>query len=227
MVSTVSLTGAPPTPSTCEVVLLGAPQSEMLPDELDRLAQYVAAGGSLIALLDPSVPANTVNDFARYGVKPGGDAVVEMDPNRIMQNNPVALIIDQSSYDQHPLTSKLKGNSILFLSRSISKGAEIAGLKVQVIAHASPASFGETDLSDPNGTIEPTEGKDIIGSVPLIAAVEVEDPSALRTKTEAALPQGEPVPAVVPNAAPALPTKAGGKVVIFGDADFASNQMIA
>lgn len=96
-----------------------------------------------------------------------------------------------------------------------------------MLAHASEASFGETDLSDPSGKIEPTPGKDIIGNVPLAVAVEVEDPAALRTKTEAALPTGAPVPAVTPNAAPTLPTKAGGKVVVFGDADFASNQMIA
>ena len=98
---------------------------------------------------------------------------------------------------------------------------------MQVLAHASQSSFGETDLSDPSGKIEPTPGKDIIGSVPLAVAVEVEDPAAIRTKTETALPEGSPVPAVPAASSSPLPTKAGGKVVVFGDADFASNQMIA
>lgn len=231
-VTTVTLTASAPSPTTCEVVILGAPQTEVLPEELDRLAQYVAAGGSLIAMLDPSVPASTANDFARYGFKPGADVVVEADPYRIVQNNPFGLIIDQSSYEPHPLTEKLKGNSILFLSRSVDAGVAIPGVEVKVLARASESAWGETDLQDPNGQVEPTPGKDLVGKVPLIAVAEVQDPSGIRTTTTVAAPltaEGMPAAPVVPPAPSSPPPtpKAGGKVVAFGDADFASNQMFA
>lgn len=229
-VSTITLTAGAPTREQCEVVVLAGPQSELLSDELDRIAQYVAGGGSLVALLDPSVPLPVTNDFSRYGLRAGDDVIIEPDPYRMFQNNPFGLIIDQSSYTQHPLTAKLKGNSILYLARSINKGDDVAGLDVKILASASESSWGESDYKDETAEPAPTPGRDIVGKVPVIAVMEVQDPSAIRTHTAATIPAAPGLPGMTAApetiSTPAPPPKAGGKVVAFGDADFASNQFI-
>jgi ABC-type uncharacterized transport system involved in gliding motility auxiliary subunit len=232
-VSSISLLEQPPTPASCEVVVLASPRADLLPNERDRLAAYVAAGGGLIAMLDPLMVPDTAADFARYGVKVGNDVVVEADPNRQTEGGPTYVLLQDGSYDIHPITAKLKGGALLGLARSVAKGADVAGLNVQVIAHASDKSWAETSITEPPDSWKPDDGVDIVGDVPLVAAVEVTDPAALRTKTDGALPatatadtQGASTPAVQPIVAPELPKKAGGHVVVYGDADFAANRMI-
>lgn len=227
--SQLNLLTAQPTPDTCEVVVLAGPRAELLPEERDRLARYVAAGGGLMVMLDPLQTPETAADMARYGVKIGDDVVIEGDPNRmIAANDPTALGLDASSWDIHPVTQKLTGLVVLSMARSVGKGDDIAGLNVQVIAHGSDAGWAETKLTDANVPAEPTPGEDIVGKVPLIASVEVTDPAALRTTSAAlevpAAPGAPAVAAPAPIAAP--PVKAGGKVMVFGDGDFASNLLV-
>ncbi len=247
--SVVTLLDTQPTPETCRVVVLASPQVDLLPGERDRLAQYVAAGGNLLALLDapvdPTVGSATAADFARYGLRVGNDVVMEGDPYRSTEAGKWYVLLDDASYDIHPVTSKLKGVAILALARSVGKGDDVAGLNVQVFAHASEQSWGETALTDSPDSWAPDANVDLIGKVPLAAAVEVTDPANLRTVTAAteglvpSLPvvpgapadpaaPADPVatPAPVVPAAAELPKKAGGKVIVWGDGDFASNQLV-
>jgi hypothetical protein len=183
----------------------------------------------LIVMLDPLQTPETAADMARYGVKVGNDVVVEGDPNRMVAaNDPTALGLDSTSWDIHPITEKLTGLVILSMARSVGKGEDVAGLNVQVIGHGRAGGWGETKLDDPNVPSEPTPGDDIVGNVPLIVSVDVTDPADLRT-TSAAMDMpstaGAPVVAPVdPVAAPAV--KAGGKVMVFGDGDFAANLLV-
>lgn len=227
-VSKRTLLEGQPTPDACAVLLLAGPRTELLPQERDRLAVYVAAGGNLVVLLDPLTVPETAADLARYGVKAGEDVVIEGDPNRqVVGGDPTYILLDESSYDISPITSKLRGVVMLPLARSVGKGAEVTGLNVQELARASQESWAETKLDDPTTPAEPTPGVDLVGRVPVMVSVEVTDPAGLRTKTEVpAAPGGAgPVPAVAPatEASSPPPPKAGGKVVVIGDSDFAGN----
>ncbi len=227
-VQAISLLESPPTPEACEVVVLPSPRVDLLATERDRLAQYVAAGGGLIVMLDPVMAPETAADLSRFGVHVGNDVVVEADPYRQTQGGPTYVMLDETSFDIHPITEKLQGGGLLGHVRSVGKGAEIPGLNVQVLASASDKSWAETDVTASPDTWEPNEGVDQVGKVPLIAAVEVADPSAVRATTAATLAAegAEAAPSVPVEAAPALPTKAGGRVLVYGDADFASNKLI-
>jgi ABC-type uncharacterized transport system involved in gliding motility auxiliary subunit len=230
-VSTVQLLASQPKPADCEVLLLAGPKNDLLPAELDRLAQYVAAGGKLIVLLDPLGTPNLAADLARYGVKVGNDVVIENDPYRQMPQGPTFVVLDGQSSAQHPITEKLDQPAILPLARSVGKGADVTGLAVTVLAHTSDQSWAETKLDDIQTTPPtPDPGADIVGQVPLMVAVEVNDPAAVaETTTVGTLPSIDGAPAM---AAPPAPTeklekKAGGKVVVIGDSDFATNQIAA
>jgi ABC-type uncharacterized transport system involved in gliding motility auxiliary subunit len=236
-VKRISLVDSPPTPESCEVTLLAGPRTELLALERDRLAQYVAGGGHLVAMIEPMATPELAADLARYGVKVGNDVVIEADPNRqVSGGDPTFVLLTEDSFDIHPVTQKIKGGVLMRTVRSVQKGAEVPGLTAQVLAHASQDSWGETSLTDGQVEARPDDGVDLIGKVPLAVAVEVSDPAALRTTTEAAAPvastEGAPsltlaASAGAATAAPAaIAPKAGGKVVVFGDTDFASNQMV-
>lgn len=227
--STISLLDGPPTPEACKVVVLASPRAELLPVERDRLAQYVAAGGGLVAMVDPLAVPETAADLARYGVKVGNDVVIEADPYRQTDGGPTYVLLDPTSYDIHPITSKLQGVAVLALVRSVGKGDDIAGLNVQTLAHASEQSWAETALTESPDTWKPDEGVDQLGRVPLVAAVEVTDPAAIRTSTTTTGAEADPAapaPAVPATSTPELPKKAGGKLVVYGDGDFASNALV-
>lgn len=226
-VSPLNLLERQPTPEDCVVVILAGPQADLAPRERDRLARYVAAGGGLIAMMDPLQAPETSADLSRYGVKLGSDVVIEGDPARQFQGGQPTLIqLDPDSYDHSEITDKLRGISVLTLARSVDKGPDVAGLDVQVLARASDLSWAETKLDDPNVPATPDPGVDIVGRVPVIASVQVSDPAALRTTTAVDAPAGTMPQLEVATQAddtPAPPAKAGGKVVVYGDSDFATN----
>jgi ABC-type uncharacterized transport system involved in gliding motility auxiliary subunit len=227
-VQPVSLLEQQPMPESCEVVVLASPRAELLAPERDRLAQYVAAGGGLIAMIDPLLVPETAADLSRYGVSVGNDVVVEADPYRQTQGGPTYVMLEQGSFDISPITEKLAGVALFGHARSVGKGADIPGLNVQVVASASDKSWAETAVTDAAESWTPTEGSDLVGKVPLMVTVEVADPAAIRLVTASTLPvvEGASAPAVPVEAAPTLPTKAGGKVVVYGDGDFATNKLI-
>lgn len=226
-VTALSLVGTQPTPETCKVVIFPAPQSALVPAELDRLASYVAGGGSLIALMDPRTPASVAADMARYGVAVGNDVVVEMDAYRVFNNSPFMPLLNEDAYEAHPLTAKLSGASVLLEARSAGASATpISGITTTVLARTSDSSWAETDFNASPDSFAPDAGKDIVGKVPVIVVAEISDPAAVVTATPPApLPDGLPAPAL-PAPSVTVPPKAGGKVVVYGDVDFASNLLV-
>lgn len=228
-VSALSLVGTQPTPETCKVVILAAPEAALLPAELDRLAVYVAGGGALIGLMDPRTPGAVAADMARYGIAVGNDVVVEMDPYRVFNSSPFMPLLPEDAYEAHPLTNKLSGASVLLEARSAGITPVISGINTTVLARTSDSSWAETDYNASPDSFAADAGKDIVGKVPVIAVAEISDPSAVRTVTpvepitlgEGALP-APTLPAATVTVAP----KAGGKVVVYGDVDFASNLLV-
>ncbi len=226
----INVLDEPPTPETCAVVVIAGPQGEYLAAERDRLASYVAAGGGLLVMLDPMLTPELAADMARYGVAVGDDIVLEGDPNRQMaMGGPTTLVLGDDSFDVHPITAKLDKGVVLLLARTVAKGAEVAGLAVQEIAHTNELSWAETGYRDTSAPLAP-DASDRTGEVSLAVAVEVQDPANLRLVTPvAALSTDDaaaPVVAPSTGAPAALPTKAGGKVVVIGDSDFMSNQLV-
>jgi ABC-type uncharacterized transport system involved in gliding motility auxiliary subunit len=226
----VNLLEEPPTPDTCKVVVLAGPQGELLPAERDRLAAYVAAGGGLFVLLDPMLVPELAADLSRYGVKVGDDLVLEGDPNRqLATGGPTTIVVGEDGFDVHPITSKLAKGVVFGLARSVGKGVDVPGLAVQEIARTHELSWAETGYRDSSAALAP-DGADVQGKVPLAVTVEVQDPASLRLVTEAAAPTVAAAAGVVapPTASPApsLPTRPGGKVVVIGDSDFVSNQLL-
>ena len=228
--STVNLLSAQPTPADCEVLLLAGPRTDLSGGELDRLAQYVAAGGKMIVLLNPLETPKTAADMARYGVNVGADVVIEQDPYRQTANGPSFVMVAPDSYAAHPIVEKL-GDAVLFpLARSVAKGPDVAGLTVAELLHTTDSSWAESNLSDLQGTPPNADaGVDRIGKLPLMVTVEVTDPAAIAEQTVAAVVpalEGALALAAPPPVVDRLPKAAGGRLVVIGDGDFGTNMFV-
>lgn len=208
-------------PSDCEVVLVVAPNTDFLPMERELLAGWVAQGGAMMVLLEPfSVTQSGVHpatpelaaDMARYGIAVGEDIVIEADPQFMQAGLDASMVmLMPDSFDFHPVVQSLQSFVLLELARSVEaiEGTP-EGLQVQVLARTSAESWAESDpASALEGELEPGEG-DKIGSVGVMALSQIQDPSLLNLD---------------PETAPA-DLKPGGRVLVVGDADFASNKLV-
>jgi ABC-type uncharacterized transport system involved in gliding motility auxiliary subunit len=236
-------------PESCDAVVIAAPQTELLPQELETLAAYLRGGGSMMVLLDPVHSPLLANDLARYGVAVGDDVVVENNPSyQMVGTDPTYIILDRSSFSPHPMVSDGDALVLMRAVRSVTP-IELDGLSARTIATTSEASWAETDYLSGNAP-QPDPGEKI-GSVSIITAVEVLDPAAISVGIRS-LPAGEPllgvqtpeiiepgdseiieapdspeepleIPAVEASADPGQP---GGRLLVFGDSDFVANGLV-
>jgi ABC-type uncharacterized transport system involved in gliding motility auxiliary subunit len=196
--------GAAAVPPGTDLVVVAGPTSSFVQPELDTLSAYLNNGGRMLVLLDPTVsPAGGTGLvdthlegwLARYGIKVGQDIVV--DPASMLPFfGPETIFI--KSYGDHPVTKAFAGGSVpVLVSLARSAGAGSApGIKVTDLLRSSPKGWGETDLAHLDKVgLDP---RDVPGPVPIGAVAE----SALTA-----------------------PGKRPMRLVVFGDSDFATNQL--
>lgn len=230
-------------PAECEVAVVAGPQVDLVAAEREVLASYVVGGGSLMVLLDPLVTPELAGDLARYGIAVGDDVLIEDNPAAQLQGMDASYIITgEESFDFHPITTGAK-LALFRLTRSVSalEGAE--GVSVQTLAKTSPASWAETGIDDENVPPAPDEGElgvgptadQLVGEVPFLAVSEITDAKLIEVGA-ASLPGASLSELGIPSLGPedeapeALTAGSarvdGGRVVVFGDSDFASNDFV-
>lgn len=217
-------------PPECEVLVVARPQRDFLPWEREAVAAHLGAGRHGIVLIDPLVNTPELNaELARYGVQVFDDVVFDGDPSRVLADMQGTLAIHDDGVLAHPITRALAGAVVLPVVRSL--GVEVRdGLLAQELLRTSTLGWGETDLEDP--VVEPNEGVDRTGQLPLALVVEVVDPNAL----DVVLPEDGPTDpdaglgGLEQNPGRLVPTdwapEPGGRLVVVGDADFPSNQAL-
>jgi ABC-type uncharacterized transport system involved in gliding motility auxiliary subunit len=224
----------------CEALVIARPQQDFLPHEREAVAAYLASGGRGFVLLEPEMVPELSADLERFGVKVGRDIVLEdSQANQLMGLDPSFLVLSEESWTYHPITDKLHAIVILGITRSVAKAEVTDGLDVRELAKTSPEGWGETSLTDFE-KLGPTEGEDRIGEVPVMVAVEVRDPAVIKVAAHVPPPAEGAAPATpdltvgsapVPEAGRGVPAdfaaKEGGRLVVIGDSDFASNQLMA
>ncbi|HEX9669502.1 MAG TPA: hypothetical protein VGC93_08470, partial [Thermoanaerobaculia bacterium] len=171
--------------------------------------RYLAGGGRMLVLLDPTLGGAGLVDIglgrwlAGFGVKVGEDIVV--DPGNTLPFFGAESFF-ANRYGDHPIVRPLaEGNlPVLFaLARSVGEGAA-AGFTATNLLETTDAGWGETNLAALERVAK--DPADVAGPVPVGVAVE-------SAGAEAA----------------AAPAPAGAKktrLVVFGDSDFAANQLL-
>lgn len=224
--------GKPAVPPDTDLVVVAGPTAGFTQPEADVLKRYLEGGGRLLVLLDPTLgPSGTLvrtgleGLLGEFGVKVGDDIVV--DPDRgVPFYGAETFFVDQ--FGDHPVTqalSQARYPVIFPLARSVSAGPAPEGVEVTELVRSSATGWGETDLANLGGVAR-GDG-DLAGPVSLGVAVAAAEGAAEEPGDE----PGSAGPAAQAESggqgAEAEPARAGYRLVVYGDSDFATNGQLA
>ena len=179
-VTTLNLLATPNIPEDASVVIVAGPQKPLAESEVSILDAFLQGGGSVIVMEEPVIITQfgeADDPLADYlvnsiGVTLGNDMVVDVQAAQTFQQPFIAI---SNQYADHPITQKMGGMATFFpTSRSVSTddsaGSEYT--KTALIL-TSDQSWAETDMrSIEDGSMQPDEGVDLFGPVPLAVTAE-------------------------------------------------------
>lgn len=233
-----SLLGKAAVPADTDLLVIARPRNSFLRPEIEILDRYLGEGGRMLVLLDPVFGRAGAGELletgleawlADWGVDVGNDIVIDPTRARTSQGSETMYVAE---YGEHPITRALTEAGIaatFSLARSVGVGATPDGYNSTVLARTSAEGWGETDITA--AEVEPGE-QDLLGPVPLGVVVEEEviddeepaggtgggddlDGVEQEIATDAAS-LGLPMPA----------RRGPTRLVVFGDSDFASDQLL-
>jgi ABC-type uncharacterized transport system involved in gliding motility auxiliary subunit len=167
-------------PADADAIVVAGPRTALLEPEVGALEKYLAAGGHVLLLLDPVLPApgSPASDFglgrvlAGNGVKIGNDIVI--DPANAL---PLvgAETVFANHYGSHPVVRALGDEGlpvILPLARSVSKADTVApsAPSPTVLIETSADGWGEISLARLEEQVK-KDPQDAPGPVGLAVAV--------------------------------------------------------
>jgi ABC-type uncharacterized transport system involved in gliding motility auxiliary subunit len=211
---TVTLLREGQVPADCTVVVVAGPSADLTPPVVASLRDHVKAGGRLLAMAEPEFRTKTPQFVAllkEWNLQAGDDVVVDVSPGTLAQTGPETPL--GVRYPSHEITKDLRGLATAFhTARSMKPGTGTQeGVFAQSLVETARAAWGETDFT--GQAPEYDEGKDTPGPVSLGAVATVRAPE----------PSPSPVPSPSASPLPETPPRKEGRVIAFGDADFASN----
>lgn len=207
-------------PETCTVLVVSGPEKDLLPVAVDAIRAHVKGGGKALVMVEPELKEpypNLVGLLKEWNVDAGKDVVVDISPmGQLFGTGPLTPLA--ARYPFHEITKDFRVATAFHTARTLTAGTAAAtGVSAQTLVETSEASWAESDLTlkEP---VKMNEGADRAGPVALGVVVTVQ---------AAAAPAPTPSPASSPSPAeePARPKE--GRVVAFGDADFASNALLS
>lgn len=195
----------------CRLAILAAPSTDLLESEVEVLESYLQGDGRLLVLLEPGSRLPRLFDLlSRYGLGFTDDLVIDTSRNgQAMGLGMEAPLVDR--YPTHPVTDDFRLMTLYHTARSVLLREDAPGeFDRRVLARTSESSWGETNLEGGRAA-RWDEAEDVAGPVPLVVAVAtaVEETPARRRQRRRAQ---EPPPVGEP------------RLVVAGDADFASNR---
>jgi ABC-type uncharacterized transport system involved in gliding motility auxiliary subunit len=191
--------------SETDIVAVLTPKTALGADELASLAFHLDRGGKALVWLDPGTASGLEPLLAGYGINVGDNFVVDHSGlgQMIGADVSVPVVLD---YGQHPITEKLGQGVMSFfpLARSVEAGGDRSRKPtVDRIVLTHQSSWGETDLSPilggGGGAVDFDPATDLRGPLSLAVAASVDADTSLGAAGQA-------------------------RLVVFGDADFMSNQ---
>ncbi|MCF7804839.1 MAG: Gldg family protein [Candidatus Marinimicrobia bacterium] len=185
-------------PGDASVVVIPGPQTEFFDKEFNMLAQYIDKGGNVFFMLDPQGSPRMKDFLAKYYFEPGDNIVVDASGiGQLFGAGPTVPLVN--NYGDHTITEGFGLMSFYPLARSmgVNVPSNASGYSGNVLAQTSRNSWGETDLDRISSASQAEQDpEDMAGPVPLASAMEV------------------------PNSSGSVK----GRLVAFGDSDFATNR---
>jgi ABC-type uncharacterized transport system involved in gliding motility auxiliary subunit len=190
-------------PDDAAIVVVGGPQKDLLPNEVDALTGFVDRAGKLLMLVDPFQAPGIGPVLDRWGFTVGNDVIIDINPQgRMLGAGPEIPVV--GDYVSHPITRDFRFATFFPVARTIGvKDKAPAGVTTQALARTSGESWAETNQDQVRtGQVKPDPGE-ARGplAVAAVATVDAKD-------------------------APADRKGAKARIVVVGDSDFASNGFV-
>ncbi len=226
-VEPLTLTTEPDVPPDCSALVIAAPKTSLLSHEVEAIARYLDRNGKLLLMFEPSIisaedPNQQLVDLvARWGVTVENDYVLVFDPRfSYVFVGPDAPYIKE--LELHEVTRYVP-SAIFQTARSVTPtNVNRTDLRVKSLAKTIDTvgvCWGETERGA-DGVLLPeasyTEGVDTPPPLSLAVAVELTDENEIAVEDSLSR-----------NPADAKSKETRTRIVVFGDADFASNAYFA
>ena len=188
-------------PDTCEIVVIAAPERELLPVERDSLTSFLTEGGRLLVFSDPGRPLEPKELLEEKGVSALDAVVVDEESSLFGSEAKGTEPIVNRFTDYHPVVQGLTERTGVVLSGVrplILRGADPKGFLYSDRTSRIEAFAGENREGDPVGELAlPSWMQRGTGPFPLGASVQWQTDSGKEAR-----------------------------VVVFGDIDFATNRLL-
>jgi len=191
-------------PEDATILAVLSPKERFTRAEAEGIRQHLKKGKSGLFLLDPGPVTGLEGLLDEYSIELGQDFVVDLSGLGQLFGMDVSMPV-VINYGDHPATAKIAQGTMSFfpLARSVSP-ADHRRLdpEIETLISTHKSSWGEQDLapiSGGGGKVEFDPEVDLRGPISLAVAVEAEADTSLGVEEKT-------------------------QIVVFGDADFASNQ---
>ena len=204
--SKLELFQADSVPEDASLVLLAGPAKSLLQREVSALNVFLSRGGSLLLLIEPRVSDSGLEQFiSGLGVKIQDDIILEQSASFIIsggglkRNTRVSIEPTAAAYGVHRITEDFSLASVYPTARSLLVRSEndSGDYEITELIYSSKSSWGETDLA-------------LLDKNQTIFDKNVDHPGPLVIGVVGKVKEG----------------KSGGRFIIVGDSEFASNPYI-
>src|SRR5262249_56451613 len=162
------------------------------------VAQYLKGGGGVLMLLDPAPLPNLSRFLASMGLRLGDDFIVDRE-RRVLNTDGLAAVVElfkRGNPVSDPASNRIESGVVLPSARSVDVAGEVPGIEAESLARTAPSAWSMSDVARARRGEEPSEAmQDTQGAASVVVSAEVGT--------------GEEHPR--------------GRLVVVGDADFASD----
>src|SRR5262245_868223 len=214
------LASKPEVPDDADVVVIAGPTRPWLDVERQALRRYLERGGSVFVMIDPRAQTDLVDDVRSWGVKIDDDIVVD---RKLALFGRATTPFAGSYAPSHEITKDLRETTIFTDVRSVRAGDGPANLTELVFT--GEESWAETDLKTffDEGRAELADG-DLRGPVSVAVAGTLALGGDGAAAPVSAGGEGADAGATPGDGEKQRPKSA--RIAVFGDSDFASNELI-
>ena len=196
----LNLAETPKIPADTRVLVIAAPQVPLMPGEVDRIREYLDAGGQMLWLAEPNESAGLESIAETLGLRVLPGVIVDPDGSLHGIDNPAFILV--ADYGPHAITHELKILTLFPMAAGLEV-AVIADWTPQELLSTQPRTWTETSPLKGSIRFDPTTTE---RNGPLTLGLALTRPHP----TKASLSED---PATAPQQ----------RVVVLGDGDFLSN----
>jgi len=214
-VTTIS-TVATGVPESCSILVFAGPSHDLVAGEVAAVGRYARAGGQVLLLVDPETPASFVGLLAEFGIAAGNNVIVD-EANRMVGAD--SFVVQVVRFRPDIFEERLRAAAILPIARTLRATEERPdGVRIVSVAGTSEDSWahqGSTEI--PAQDVRFDRDKDDPGPLSVAVLATVESGASGGDETDKS-GGGKSQKSEGGEA------KGPGRVMAFGDSDFASNR---